>query len=468
MRQAEWLTVIVAVGLVGVIELARWLVRETPVDVWEMLVVELAGAVLVGLILARLVAGKIQRIQDALALRRGELLALHDAGLAVVRELDLDAVLQLIIERARELVAARYGALSLVNPDGKLDLFLTSGVTAEERARIGEPPAGHGLLGVVLKEGQRLRIRDIATDQRSVGFPPDHPPMRSLLAVPIVSRHGVLGNLYMAEKQGAPEFTPDDEEILNRFAALAMVAIRNAVLHKQVGALAITEERERIAREIHDSLAQVLGYVNTKAQAAQELLDRGQPERASAQLAQLAEAARSAYADIREAILGLHTGIYQDQRLADALRRFVSEWEHQSGVAAQLTLPDDGQLEGALPPMAEVQVLRIVQEALANVRKHARASQARVVLRIEGGNLDVCVEDDGVGFDPESRSASPHPRFGLATMKERAETVGGTIQINSTAGVGTRVRARFVLTGDSDQSRVVSEWASAHGTPRPL
>jgi len=163
-----------------------------------------------------------------------------------------------------------------------MEAFVTAGITSEECARIGPLPVGHGLLAVVLEEGQRLRLPDLTQDPRSVGFPPHHPPMRSLLAVPVVSGGRILGNVYVAEKQGVPEFSAEDEDTLIRFATQAALAIDNARLHRRVRDVAISEERDRIAREMHDSLAQVLGYVNTKAQAVQELLKQGQTERASA------------------------------------------------------------------------------------------------------------------------------------------------------------------------------------------
>jgi nitrate/nitrite-specific signal transduction histidine kinase len=133
--------------------------------------------------------------------------------------------------------------------------------------------------------------------------------MHSLLAVPIISGGRILGNLYLAEKEDSAAFSVEDEETLVRFATQAALAIENARLHQRVRDLAVTEDRERIAREMHDSLAQVLGYVNTKAQAVQELLKAGQVERADGQVGQLGEAARAAYADVREGILGLRTSL---------------------------------------------------------------------------------------------------------------------------------------------------------------
>jgi signal transduction histidine kinase len=225
-------------------------------------------------------------------------------------------------------------------------------------------------------------------------------------------------------------------------------------LHRRVRDLAITEERERIAREMHDSLAQVLGYVNTKAQAVQELLKSGQVERAEQQVGQLGEAARSAYADVREGILGLRTSLGPQHSLLDALEEYLDRWREQSGVEAQLIVePAGGKLDG-LGPSAELQLLRIVQEALANVRKHAAATSVRVRITESLEAVETAIEDDGRGFEPGhgrvGEDAVPH--FGLATMRERAESVGGHLEIQSAPGEGTRVLVR-VPVGSASRRR---------------
>jgi signal transduction histidine kinase len=268
--------------------------------------------------------------------------------------------------------------------------------------------------------------------------------MKSLLAVPVVTQERVVGTLYVTEKQGAPAFDAADEETLQRFATQAALAIENARLHRQLQALAITEERERIAREMHDSLAQVLGYVNTKAQAAQVLVRNGEQERAAAQIGQLAEAARAAYADVRESILGLRTSRPGQRGFMAALADYLKVWQEQSGVEVELVAPD--RLQPRLTPNGEVQLLRIVQEALANVRKHAAAEHAWVRLHASGDWLVVTIEDDGVGFPATTPPRAGGPRFGLTTMRERAEAVGGSLNIDSTTGHGARVTVRVPIT----------------------
>jgi signal transduction histidine kinase len=380
-------------------------------------------------------ASKRQRRQNA------ELLALHGAGLDVTAELSLDAVLNKVVDRARTLVGARYGALSVVNDDGSIQTFLTSGVSAEQRAKIGPPPVGHGLLGVVIREGERLRLPDIGTDPRSYGFPPNHPVMHSLLAVPVTCKGPFVGNLYLSEKVHGGEFTRDDEASLERFAVQAAIAIDNAHLHRQVADLAVAQERLRIAHEMHDGIAQVLGYVNTKVQAATEYIRRGKTDEGLEQLRQLAEAAREAYSDVRVSIVDLRTLPGPARSFHDVLQEYIDRWHEQTGIMTRLTVDPDL----TLPPGNELQLIRIIQESLANIRKHSRATSASVDVHRRDGKLQLAVTDDGVGFSQTTLGRGVFPRFGLSTMRERAESIGGTFKIESTPGGGTAVRVEIPL-----------------------
>jgi signal transduction histidine kinase len=382
----------------------------------------------------------VNRMQAELERRNRELLALHEAGLDIHSNLSTDEVLQRVVDQARALVGARYGALSVIDQDRRIEAFLTSGLSPEERAAIGPPPTGQGLLGISLHEGQHLRLADLGRDPRAHGFPANHPPMKSLLAVPIVCKGPFRGNLYLTERAGGSEFTAGEEDTLARLATKAAIAIDNAYLHQRLRSLAVAEERLRIAHEMHDGMAQVLAYVNTKAQAVQAYLRAGKGDEADAQLDQLAKAAREVYADAREGILGLRTASGPSATLAVALRAFLTTWRDQSGIEVELEADDSLRFE----PAVELQLLRIVQESLTNVRKHARASCARVELLSRNGKVAVRIEDDGVGFDlGGGPRRSEFPRFGLTTMRERAESVGGVLEVDTAPGGGTRIRVEI-------------------------
>ena len=439
LRRLKIIAIVLPVAGVIALETARAMIIG--VVSWEKRLALDLLFVLAIVLFAAVIFRYVERMQEQLKRQNRELLALHSAGLDVTADLSLDVVLKKVVEQARNLVGAQYGALSVVDRDNRILSFITSGITPEERLAIGPPPVGHGLLGVVLRQGQHLRLKDINHHPQSHGFPPHHPPMKSLLAVPILCKSPFLGNLYLTEKTGGAEFTRDDEETLERFALQAALAIDNAHLHEQVGDLAVAQERLRIAHEMHDGLAQVLGYVNTKVQAAEMYMKRDKSEEASAQLRELSSAARQAYSDVRESIVGLRALPGPQRSLEEVLREYLDRWQEMSGVSTSLAIDSNVQLRAS----QELQVVRIVQEALTNVRKHAKASHARVDLREREHRLVATISDDGLGFNAAARARSQFPQFGLSTMRERAESIGGTLTIDSTPGSGTTVRFELPL-----------------------
>jgi signal transduction histidine kinase len=390
----------------------------------------------------------VSRMHGKLERQNRELLALHHAALDISGDLSLDTVLQKVVDQARQLAQAQFGAISVVEQGGKILEFVTSGISEEQRAKIGSPPQGLGLLGVPLNEGSTLRLQRMQNDPRSQGFPEDHPIMDSLLAVPIDCKSPFKGNLYLAEKNNQKEFSQEDEETLLRFATAAASAIDNAHLHRQVHNLAVAEERVRLAGEMHDGMAQVLAYVNTKAQAVKAYLSRDKTTEASAQLEQLAGAARDVYTDVREGILALRTKLGPERALDDALKEFLNRWQDQSGIATTLEIGENLHL----PSQLELQLLRIIQEALANVRKHSGAQNAEVRINVDGERLIAEISDAGNGFDLKSMQRSDFPRFGLAIMRERAESLDGTLEMTTEPGKGTQVRVEIPLAGQQKRS----------------
>ncbi len=170
---------------------------------------------------------------DTAGPREDRLRALVDAGVAITSELSLDALLQRLVEKAAELTGARYAALGVIDRSGSgLERFVTTGIDAETHAAIGELPRGRGILGALIRDATPLRLHDLGEDPRSVGFPANHPPMRSFLGVPIVLRGVAYGNFYLTEKAGGEDFTEEDEEIVTLLASQAAVAIENARLYE--------------------------------------------------------------------------------------------------------------------------------------------------------------------------------------------------------------------------------------------
>ena len=205
--------------------------------------------------------------------------------------------------------------------------------------------------------------------------------------------------------------------------------------------MSILQERERISREMHDGFGQILGYVNTQALAAQKLLRSGKVDAAGDELQRLGTAARSLYADVRESILALRTSP-ADRGLVAALVEYIESYREMFEIDAELVIAPEV-ASARLAPESEVQLIRIIQQALSNVRQHAAASKVQTTLSLEGTDLLIEVVDDGVGFDPAGRHPTRRPRFGLQMMRERAQAAGGTFAVESAPGRGTRVTVRL-------------------------
>jgi signal transduction histidine kinase len=377
----------------------------------------------------------------------GRRLSALDAAVRSVAEvLSVERVLQLIVDRVRELSAAEYAALGIVGADGHLERFLTSGISAEDRARIGALPRGRGLLGLIIREDRSIRIDDIATDPRRAGFPPRHPEMRSFLGVPVRSKGQSIGNLYLTNKRGAQRFTEVDQQLVEMFALHAGIAIENARLHEQVGQLAVVGERERIGQDLHDSIIQSLYAVAISLEDLPEILE-GDPEAGAQRVDRAIDSIHQTIRDIRNFILGLEPELLEDADLASGLRALATEFRGHTITDLELFVHEPVPY---LPAGAAAHMLAITREALSNIARHADASRAQVELRHDGGEesdgtLRLVIGDNGRGFDPAATRSEEH--HGLVNLKSRAESLGGQIEIESELNVGTRIEVRVPLTG---------------------
>jgi signal transduction histidine kinase len=217
----------------------------------------------------------------------------------------------------------------------------------------------------------------------------------------------------------------------------------HAQIVEQQRALAMLQERWRVARDLHDSLGQVIAFVNTQGQAVRRLLSQGDVPTADAQVARLVEAAREADVDIRESIMGLRVTL-PEHGLFAALELYLAQYEKNYTIQTKLVKPEAFEAD-SLDPLVETQLLGILQEALTNVRKHAGARHVEVKFEVEPGWVKVTVKDDGQGFEisPQAEAAGEH--FGLRVMRERAEEIGGSLRMHSEPGHGTQVRVRVPI-----------------------
>jgi signal transduction histidine kinase len=367
---------------------------------------------------------------------------LLEVGRGLVSHRDSEIVLREVVEAARDLTAARYAALGVLDETGtELGRFLTSGIDEETRERIGPLPHGHGILGELIRDPRPLRLDSIGAHPRSYGFPEGHPRMSTFLGVPVKIRGEVFGNLYLTEKAGGVPFDGEDEQVLVVLAEWAAIAIDNASsieAEKMRLSIASSErERKRWAREIHDETLQELGALNVILESALEIDDpvamRRALESSSEQLERVITGLQGMVTELRPAAL--------DQLgVEPAIEALVERLGQRSGLAIELDvdLVDDGRLS----PEVESTIYRAVQEALNNVIKHAHADRARVLVEGRRDEIAIRVEDDGAGF----AAGGGGQGFGLVGMRERIALVGGTLAITAAAGGGTRVSASLPVT----------------------
>jgi signal transduction histidine kinase len=366
----------------------------------------------------------------------GMLHAMSDAVLAISAELSVDRVLQKMVDAARQLAGARYAAIGIPDGEGGFEQFITSGMTDRQIAAIGPLPRQHGMLGAMLREPRPFRTSDITSDPRFAGWPDAHPQMGSFMGVPIVARGSIIGAFYLTDKLSAAEFTGSDQRLIEMLAAHAAVAVENARLFERSRELSVVEERNRLARDLHDSVTQTLFSVVLNAEAASTLIERdGAPARdqARAQVERLRALAQDALGEMRSLVFELRPAELEYDGLVATARKHLDVLQR----VRRLPISLDVAGERPLAPDVEAAVFRILQEATNNALKHAGARRIDVRLDLSRG-VCLSVSDDGAGFDPEA-PATTSRRLGLTSMRERAQEIGGMLRIDSAPGAGTRV-----------------------------
>jgi signal transduction histidine kinase len=363
------------------------------------------------------------------------LAALDEAARAITGVLGIEEALQLIVDRVRDLVDARYAALGIAGPSGTIERFITSGMDAATRGRIGDLPAGRGLLGLIIREARSYRIPSIADHPDSSGFPPNHPPMTSFLGVPVTS-HGVsVGNLYLTDKRGTHEFSAADQSLVETFALHAGIAIDNARLHAQAGRLAVADERDRIGRDLHDGIIQSLYAVSLSLEDVPELMVDSRQE-AARRVDDAIDSLHLAIRDIRNFIYGLRPEAVDGREVVAGIAALAQDVGDGGLVEVVTTL--DSAADPGLTPENGVELLSLVREALSNATRHAGARRIDVQLATTIDGLELVIADDGVGFDLAQAGGQGH--HGLANMGVRAAAIGGRLDIQTKPGAGTRIR----------------------------
>jgi signal transduction histidine kinase len=302
------------------------------------------------------------------------------------------------------------------------------------------------LLGVLIKDGESLQIPDISTDPRGVGFPPNHPPMRSLLGVPIKFKDKILGDLYLTDKMTASgqvtNFSDQDQRLLEMFASQAAIAIKNAQLYRQSQELALLQERERFGMDLHDGVIQSIYAIGLMLEDAQyQNQNEGGAEGVRTNIARSIDGLNDVIRDIRTYILDLRPQRFQGRFLPEGLAELVREVRAHSFLDVDLQIGpwDWPQLSSEY----NVEILHIAREALTNIRKHSRASQVVISLTRQPKSLELKITDNGIGFDAEQ--AMLGTGNGLHNMQERAQLLNGNIIFVQRADKGTSVELSIPL-----------------------
>jgi signal transduction histidine kinase len=351
--------------------------------------------------------------------------------LAMASQLSVRDVLQKIVRSARSLAGARYAALGVPGENDTFAEFLVDGLSARQQAAIGPLPRQHGILAVMLREGKPLRLDDIRTDPRFWGWPAAHPELTDVLGVPIKDGSDTVGFIFAAAKTEPGGFTERDERMVSLFASYAAIALANARLYERGRELSVLQERARLARDLHDAVSQKLFSVRAKARAAAVLVARD-PARAIEEMDSVAALAGQAHAELRAVIDGLAPPELEAGGLAASVRGYAVLAGRTHGAEVVVRAAD----LPALAPHLETAIYRVAQEAIGNALRHSGSQQVTVSLSRRQRAVVLEISDDGAGFDP----GTPPQGLGLASMRERAASVGGKLTVTSAPGSGTRVR----------------------------
>jgi signal transduction histidine kinase len=363
-------------------------------------------------------------VEDPIKLRR-----VLDATLLLAADLELPELLRHVIDEACSLTNARYGALGLLNDDRTgLVEFITFGLDAQAEAEIGTRPTGRGVLGLFIEDPAPLRLAQLGSHPEIYGFPPSHPPMTSFLGVPIKVRDEVYGNLYLTEKIDSPEFTADDEALVVALAMAAGVAIENTRLHRRVKEVAVFEDRDRMARDLHDTVIQHLFAVGLSLQSmAGEAAASGMASRLESVIDNVDDVIRQVRSSIYELGLG-----GDDRGVRATILALVRSLDPVVGFEVRVSF--DGPIDATVNRIVEEHLLATVREAVTNIGRHAHATQASVSIRVDSATCRLEVADNGDGMIADPIAAGGR---GLVNLERRAEKLNGELVLESAPAGGT-------------------------------
>lgn len=379
--------------------------------------------------------------------RLQQLISLRHVSAAVTSELDLQRVLRLVAQKSMELTGSSGAAIGLLDPQGGLIRYSTAVGRDAEAIQGLALPLANSLGGWALQNRQTAKVDDLASDPRVLPSVVGTLRARSAIFVPLFVRGEPLGTLVALDRDGGQPFRPEDVELLEAFGHQAAVAINNARLYDRVQRLAVLEERERIARDLHDGTNQAIYAVGLGLEYALELVETA-PSEARAHIQRAIRDLNAVMLDLRAFIMGLQVADGTGD-LRQLLAQLVEEFRARYPLPVALDVASDaGTLSGEV---ARHHVVQIVREALSNAVRHASPQRVQVIALRAGPTLRIGVADDGRGFDPQAPPGPEHR--GLRNMRDRALALGGQLFIDSSPGQGTRVVLELpVLDGGNSQT----------------
>jgi signal transduction histidine kinase len=371
-------------------------------------------------------------IEDPSSLRR-----ILESMLLIQADLALPQLLRHVVEEARSMTGARYGALGVLDEDHTvLEEFITVGLTEAEEEVIGLRPTGEGVLGLLIADPKPIRIAGLGEHPESSGFPPNHPPMNSFLGVPIKVRDEVYGNLYLTDKVGWSEFTGNDQALVEALAIAAGIAVENSRLHDQAATAAVFADRDRLARDLHDTIIQQLFGVGLSIQS---VAAGSIPQQASERLSATVAAIDDTIRQLRTTIFELGLGETESGIRATVISLLA---DLRGVIGFPIEPIFDGPVDAAISDRVAEQLLPTLREAVTNIGRHAEATRAEVLLEAGDGYCWLRVTDDGRGIDQDGKTGGG---LGLTNMRRRAEKLDGDFAVGAGPDGGTELNWKVPL-----------------------
>ena len=380
-----------------------------------------------------------------LKIRDEQVFTLNQLAALISQTQNLNKVLDSTLTQLCEFIGADFGSVHLMDSrDGSLKMISGQRVSPAFTCAENRIPVGDCLCGLAASTGEVIASPDLRQESRMTRPACREEHFESVVSIPLKSRDRVVGVLTIYAKR-PQAFSDTDQNLLLLVGNHIGLAIENAHLYAHAREVAVHQERGLIARDIHDGIAQSLAYLNMETKKLEDLMKGNTLIPALVELKQIRQVVRDTFDDVRQLLVDYRTGIGEDKSLKESLTHYVEEFSRRVGIKGEVTGPE------SLPQLSldtRAQLFRIVQEALSNVRKHARAKRVGITLTASSVHLLLKIQDDGCGFDPDLPRDPKNVHVGLEIMKERVAGLKGLLRLESAPGQGTSLHVSVPLTAE--------------------